>query len=148
MKRRDRIDYNFLPLHRNFCEHWLPQLKLQEIRVYLALLQLTRGFGKSRNAASYAQIGQISGLAVRNLRPVILRLEGWGLITVTRMGTRPNIYSTNGPWYSLDLPALNQCKATPPALHRINAPAPALNQCTTKEYRESTATSPATEVVP
>ncbi len=91
---RARVPYRYDPLPSILAEQWLTTLTHAQLKVYLYILRRTRGFGKPTDILSLDVIAagngrdQGTGLSKRRALDAVAALEQFGLLRVTRRGTR------------------------------------------------------------
>lgn len=89
---------NFTTVHNIVIDKIMPQLTGAEFKILIAIIRLTVGWHKERDAISYSQFGKVTGLgSTATIRKALSGLESNGLITVvkTEKWNSPFIYSLN-----------------------------------------------------
>jgi hypothetical protein len=83
MKRpRRSIPYAYTPIPNRFIEEWLANLGHAELRVYLAIMRLTWGFGRTKDVLSIAQIAKTGRMSRSGVDRALHNLRDAGLLAM------------------------------------------------------------------
>lgn len=83
---------NHTQVPNEFIEKWMPILSDSAVRCFLAICRKTIGWHRDKDAVSYSQLMQMTGLSRGGVAAGIKQLEEKDLVRLVRSGRRTNVY--------------------------------------------------------